>query len=595
MVAPPRPCLMTLLEAGWYGPRSRPSAGGPSPTALAKAWYANGAATGSSPSLYQEDELPEGGVSALLPGQPPPGRSDLPRPPQLPPPQLPPLDGCGAAAWDAGRQGAAAGARWQEERCQGIPHLQPEGVGLYRPSPQQPPHHQQQQRQQLQVEEEQAQQGAPIPVRGGGECSTSGRGEGDQQQAGLGTWAHRQFKLPLPGRGGKGNSKQQQEQEQQQRLEQREDEAQHAACAAAVPLGSSVAQPIPRGRQPPGSAAAPPQAAAGGGGRADDDDEAYTRAAWRWRFAKRWQAEQARQLDPAASGGDGDGLEEALAYLAACGQPWDMPRTLSGDGALGASGFSGAGGALAAAAAGRGGGGDMGTMGSVGLLGQESLLVGGDLSRGASLTNVSPGRRSALAGGGPSGAGRGGGRGGGGGRHGDATRELTAVTRRATQLLQAQTDLGRAADERWREAQAPQGGGLWVGALLEAVEVDDWGKFKFVLVRVRDRCGRQKLLVRGGNYASEGKLLERLHRQLLAAASAHGVPPEPLEPIGGGVMEWRRERDRHLHLHSGFLSKHAGGQGGPMTAQEVLNLAGVLTRPSLPMHYKLTSEGGRAL
>jgi hypothetical protein len=60
-------------------------------------------------------------------------------------------------------------------------------------------------------------------------------------------------------------------------------------------------------------------------------------------------------------------------------------------------------------------------------------------------------------------------------------------------------------------------------------------------------------------------------------------------------MEWRRERDRHLHLHSGFLSKHAGGQGGPMTAQEVLNLAGVLTRPSLPMHYKLTSEGGRAL
>jgi hypothetical protein len=53
-----------------------------------------------------------------------------------------------------------------------------------------------------------------------------------------------------------------------------------------------------------------------------------------------------------------------------------------------------------------------------------------------------------------------------------------------------------------------------VGALLEAVEVDDWGKFKFVLVRVRDHCGRQKLLVRGSNYASEGKLVEALHRQV---------------------------------------------------------------------------------
>jgi hypothetical protein len=66
---------------------------------------------------------------------------------------------------------------------------------------------------------------------------------------------------------------------------------------------------------------------------------------------------------------------------------------------------------------------------------------------------------------------------------------------------------------RWREAQAAAGG-LWAGALLDAVEIDDWGKFKFVLVRVRDRAGRQKMLVRGRNYASEGTLLEALHRQV---------------------------------------------------------------------------------
>jgi hypothetical protein len=79
---------------------------------------------------------------------------------------------------------------------------------------------------------------------------------------------------------------------------------------------------------------------------------------------------------------------------------------------------------------------------------------------------------------------------------------------------------------RWREAQAAQSGGLWVGAVVDSVEVDDWGKFKFVLVRLRDGGGRQKMLVRGGNYASEGALVEALHRQARASGSEsapHGV------------------------------------------------------------------------
>jgi len=62
-----------------------------------------------------------------------------------------------------------------------------------------------------------------------------------------------------------------------------------------------------------------------------------------------------------------------------------------------------------------------------------------------------------------------------------------------------------------------------VGALLETVEIDDWGKFKFVLVRVRDHTGRQKLLVRGHNYASEGKLMEALHRQVGVGCGGGGV------------------------------------------------------------------------
>jgi hypothetical protein len=59
-----------------------------------------------------------------------------------------------------------------------------------------------------------------------------------------------------------------------------------------------------------------------------------------------------------------------------------------------------------------------------------------------------------------------------------------------------------------------QAGELWVGALLESAEVDDWGKYKFLLLRLRDRAGRQKLLVRGANYASDAKIVEGLHRQV---------------------------------------------------------------------------------
>jgi hypothetical protein len=65
-----------------------------------------------------------------------------------------------------------------------------------------------------------------------------------------------------------------------------------------------------------------------------------------------------------------------------------------------------------------------------------------------------------------------------------------------------------------------QAGELWVGALLESAEVDDWGKYKFLLLRLRDRAGRQKLLVRGANYASDAKIVEGLHRQVRCG---HGV------------------------------------------------------------------------
>jgi len=84
----------------------------------------------------------------------------------------------------------------------------------------------------------------------------------------------------------------------------------------------------------------------------------------------------------------------------------------------------------------------------------------------------------------------------------------------------------------------------------------------------------------------------------MAAAAAHDVPAEPVEAVGGGVAEWNsRGSDRHLHLHSGYVapSGGGGGGGGSMAAAEVLNLAGVMTKQSLPIYYKVTTEGGKVV
>ncbi|KIY91908.1 hypothetical protein MNEG_16055 [Monoraphidium neglectum] len=83
--------------------------------------------------------------------------------------------------------------------------------------------------------------------------------------------------------------------------------------------------------------------------------------------------------------------------------------------------------------------------------------------------------------------------------------------------------------------------------------------------------------------------------QLMSTAAANDVTAEPLEVVGGGVMEWRRDRDRHLHLHSAYVTPAGRGPNGPMSTAEVLNLAGVLTKQSLPIHYKVSTDHGKTL
>ncbi|KAF8060056.1 hypothetical protein HT031_004995 [Scenedesmus sp. PABB004] len=421
----------------------------------------------------------------------------------------------------------------------------------------------------------------------------------------LGTWTQRQFKMPQAA----------------------------AAQAAGLALpGTSLAQPIPLLARPGssgGSGGAGSGGAAAGGAEAgaeqahggnaaalaaaaaaaaadaaatlaagsrtsrrslgtDDEEEAVAQAAWRWRFARRWQAEQARPpADPAAPASVGDGgMEDALAYLAACGENWHLARAASAEDAGGTAESR-----------------MLGTLGTPSLLGAELLVGDGSFSAASRGSGLLAGAESGglimggllsceashTGGGGASGGG-----GGGGAGRGAATQEVSGLTKRAAQLLAAQSDIDKAVAARWREVHAATSSELWVGALLESVQVDDWGSYKFLLLRLRDRAGRTKLLVRGANYASDAKLVEGLHRQMMAACAGHDVRAETIEVVGGGVMEWRRHRDRHLHISGGYVAP-ASGAGGPSTAGEVMSLAAVLTKQHLPMHYKVTSEGGKAL
>jgi hypothetical protein len=75
--------------------------------------------------------------------------------------------------------------------------------------------------------------------------------------------------------------------------------------------------------------------------------------------------------------------------------------------------------------------------------------------------------------------------------------------------------------------------------------------------------------------------------QVLALCQRHGLPFEALSLMGGGVMEWRRDRERHCNLQSGFvvdrvLPGAAPGQPRTACAADLLHLAASLLRQYLP-------------
>ena len=64
----------------------------------------------------------------------------------------------------------------------------------------------------------------------------------------------------------------------------------------------------------------------------------------------------------------------------------------------------------------------------------------------------------------------------------------------------------------------------WAGQYLRAVQIDSYGQFPFILVKVSDRTSAHRLLVRGKNNASTAELYQAVTQEV------HLQPPRPEPP-----------------------------------------------------------------
>ena len=157
-----------------------------------------------------------------------------------------------------------------------------------------------------------------------------------QDAVALGTWAERQHVFSdLVQREEAGQAKRQQEQQEQQQEQQRRRSGGAAPAQSPEAIPEEAATPAAPGAADGAadgpSASNPPANIPGAGARAEDtlgrrtsfdgSEADEMNAAWRWRFSRKWQVEQAKQLDPdyGRTAGDEDEWDGALGYMEAVG------------------------------------------------------------------------------------------------------------------------------------------------------------------------------------------------------------------------------------------------------------------------------------
>lgn len=287
--------------------------------------------------------------------------------------------------------------------------------------------------------------------------------------------------------------------------------------------------------------------------------------AWRWRFTRKWRAEQDRFADGQEPAAGSREEADAMDWVTACGAGVSMqvthsqprPATLvrADSDALPLQGSAS-------------------TLSLCQFDVESSLASVGATLGAASQPSTSPG--AALAPPRPRPSLR---------RVPSATSKVLAMAKRGEGLLQVQEQLETEAQARWEHAADLAG---WAGAALPAVCIDKYGRFGYLLCRIAEggAAGRRRFLVRGRNGADPGVLFAELAQQVARACKDQGHPSPDLEVVGAGAMAWREDTGRHLALSPPPC--RPGWTALPGIDRDLAGLTASLVRAGLPAHFKIS-------
>ncbi|KAL4853598.1 hypothetical protein ACK3TF_005430 [Chlorella vulgaris] len=182
-----------------------------------------------------------------------------------------------------------------------------------------------------------------------------------------------------------------------------------------------------------------------------------------------------------------------------------------------------------------------------------------------------------------------------------ATKSVLSMANRARELLRRQGVIEQEVQDRWESGATS--GDAWAGRALKGVLIDMRGRFKYCVLRVSDGTGRTRFIVRGRSGATPATLLESASLEAAEASRSGPLPAVVVEIVGAGIMEWREDTERELHLMPitlppGQVASLDPGRGGmpsggsPTKAAflgDVTGLTASLVRQALPCHFRITT------